>query len=154
MAIHPHLAWNACSTDEAETIRFELGMGRLRNAKKYRIPRIRTAAEGLNFRGRQGQIRARSSSPELQVKKRQAVLAPVVRACTGSASEKLGWPEIVDFVCFMYYSVLYGVRMKVSPDASARAPRRPAGCCHHAHHGSTATTRPCAAATGRRPTSS
>ena len=68
------------------------------------------------------------------------------------------------------------VRMKVSPDASARAPRRPAGCCHHAHDGSTATTRlrapvksavgslkvldlcgctrACAAATGRRPTSS
>ena len=38
-------------------------------------------------------------------------------------------------------SMNYGVRTKVSPDASARAPRRPAGCCHHAHDGSTATTR-------------
>ena len=70
----------------------------------------------------------------------------------------------------------YGVQIKVSPDANARAPRRPAGCRDLTHHGRTATTRlraavksavgsrkvldlcgcirACAAATGRRPTSS
>ena len=31
--------------------------------------------------------------------------------------------------------------MKVSPDADARAPRRPAGCRDLTHHGRTATTR-------------
>ena len=34
-----------------------------------------------------------------------------------------------------------GVWMKVSSDADARAPRRPAGCRDLTHHGRTATTR-------------